>query len=236
MDFKNFIYLNDSQRIYISIALALSLIFSICVVGATVTVYQNENFRLFGLEVFKITSTASAVWVLVLLHTSSNSKKRINQEIDRFLAVDIIDAFKALVTPVKGYPLDPLNVDLKLEVIVRTSNSVICKLSDKESEIFFYCRVTLSEIIVLFYLPEEYSENWRDTHKAAFDFWDQNNVKYANVGVRTANWHPQMVRFTEISVVRSISRNFLFDAIDRIDTSEKIIGDARAFLICRKEK
>lgn len=231
MDFKNFIYLNDRQRSVISLGLVLSVAFSGLVIVAASYGFISQDFKPFGFELFKMSAAACAIWILVLLHTSSNSKRRIEQEMDRFLSIDLVGAFGSYVTPVKNYPLDPLNVGLSLRVVARTSNSSIYTISNNLAEVSFYCRVTLQEVIVLFYLPEKHKDNWIEIYKTALEFWDQNGVGYSVVGVHPAMWHRTKSNMLEIRILRPVSRSFLFDVAERMDLSEKIVGDARAMLM-----
>lgn len=235
MDFKSFIYLSDRQRWFISAGLAASLAGTAAIIFLSLLEPKDPELRAFGFELFKLIVTASAVWILVLLHTSSNSAKRINQEINKFLTADLQRAFDTYVTPVKGFPLDPLNVNLAFNAVVRTPNSAIYKMSKidhgETSEIHFFCRITLCEIITLFYLPSRHKDDWQSTYQTAFSFWDENSIKYSNAGVHRALWHPEKLEMLEIRTLRSISRNFLFEAAERLDVSEKIIGDARAMLM-----
>jgi hypothetical protein len=235
MDIKNFIYLSDRQRTLISAGLIVSTIISVAVVLLSLIKFSDPELRLFGFEIFKLTATASGIWILVLLHTSSNSAKRINEEIDNFLTIDLERAFKTYVTPIKGFPLDPLNTGLQLSTVVRTTNSAIYRISKNNSgeslTVYFYCRITLGEIITLFYLPSRHQHSWEDVYQSALEFWSESKISFSNSGVHSALWHPEKQEMLEIRVIRPISKGFLFEAAERLDLSEKLIGDARALLL-----
>jgi hypothetical protein len=217
-DIKQFLFLSKTQKILVSVVLLISFVTAIALIYLSKKQHLDPDFKTLGIDLVKMTLTASAAWVTVLLYASSNSYERINKESGLFLKTDVTRAFQC-----SGY---------KISISSSTSNQAIYKV-EKENLIplLFLCRLSLTNIEFLAFLPKTHAKSANEIYKNTLDYWEINSVKISNYGVNQAVWRNEKnVEYLEISGIRDIPPQFLFDAGHRSHYADSILGDAKSFI------
>jgi len=241
---KSYFYLSRGQRIAVSMLLAAAVVASLGLVYIGEYVLHDNEIKLLGVDIAKMSFTATGIWFFLVLYGSSNSKQRILKEIRDFLKFDIPEMAAMYNTDFDGKnKLDKLNGGFKTVPVTDITNSTIYEFSRDgyTAPIHFYCRVTLSEIITIFYVPAAFAGSWRRIYRPCTDFLASRQIEFSGTGTQPALWLKRMskddpIERFEVRVIRPIHAGFLFDAAARMDASEKIFGDCLAFLNCTEDE
>jgi hypothetical protein len=231
---KKFLFLNKIQRWGISLGLFLALSGAIFLIVFSKIIEPDNDLKILGIDLVKMCLTAIAAWIVVLLYVKTNSFERIVKEKISFLTIDIPKAFRTATEAQKSLPLDPVNESLSIEIILQTASTAIYKFSNLmvDKPLFFYCKISLHNLQLLFFLPPEHGENYLTIYRSAISFWTKSDVGCEVNGIVAARWLGSTdKRFFELLALRKLPEDFLFDEGLRTHYSEIVFGDARAILL-----
>lgn len=237
---KSYFYLSNYQRVMVTVFLVLGFILSVFLIYAGKYILHDDDIKVLGIDIVKMTLTVTAVWIFLALYGSSNSKKRILREMHNFLSVDLPSMTRLRNDGLNGGGLKKLHSGYTLKPIIGISNSTIFEFSRANSRlsIHVYCRVTLEEVIIIFFLPAEFETNWEIIYQSCIEFLERSKIECEPTGKRRALWITDGVEDEtapakfEVRFRRTLSAGFLFDAAARMDLSEKFFGDCVAFFEC----
>lgn len=229
---KKFIFLSRTQRIAVSFLLGMVLFVSIGMLIGSKFAFQDQEIKNLSIDLIKLSVTAWGAWGLILLYASANSFERIKKETKSFLEDDIPRAFNASTLQVNDKPIDPLNADLKLEIIAETHQTAIYKFTNGNAySIHFYCKLNVFDLSILIYLPEQHEARHELIYEKCMSFLKESKVNATFMGVFASQWLTDKPKHLQIQIVRSLGEDFLFDAAKRAYVAGCIYGDMRAFLL-----
>jgi hypothetical protein len=231
---KKFLFLNKYQRWAISLGLFVALSSAIFLIIFSKIIEPDNDLKVLGIDLVKMCLTAIAAWIVILLYVKANSFDRIVLEKNGFLTADIPKAFKSAAETQKYIPIDPVNESLSLEIISQTASTAIYKFCNAsvDKPLYFYSKISLHNLQLLFFLPPEHSQNYSEIYRSALSYWTKSGVDFEVNGVIAAKWlGSEDKRFFELLAFRKIPDDFLFDEALRSHYSEMIFGDARAILL-----
>jgi hypothetical protein len=217
-EIRQFLFLSRFQRSFVTAILATVFLSGIALIYFAINGKVDAELKTLGIDLLKMSLTGSAAWSAVLLYTSSNSYERVQKETKQFFLTDIPREFR--------------ETEIKLGLLQLKSNKVIYRATLANLKpIIFMCRLTQTNIEFLIFLPKEDLNLIDKKYKHNISFWERNAVNVAKYGLTKADWvGGEEKEYFEISAIRPLPGQFIFDAASRSHYASLIFGDAASFL------
>ena len=186
-------------------------------------------------ETLKLTLTASAGWVLVLLYASANSSGRIERETRRFLDVDLVRPTLPLAGKVSGANLFDDEKPLAMQRLNATRTSATYRVSDGSGLVMhFWCNLNVNDLAVVFMLPGGVASSYQQVFEPTLAGFTRRGIDVQSFGLVKHRFEgaDALREHLELYMTRTLPDDFLFNAASRFHAAQALFGDLNSFLGC----